>query len=52
METLNLTPEQILNNEFSVEFKGYSPAEVDAFLDQILEDYQISEDNTPDFCSY
>ena len=46
METLNLTPEQILNNEFSVEVKGYSPAEVDAFLDQILEDYQISEDNT------
>lgn len=46
METLNLTPEQILNNEFSVEFKGYSPTEVDAFLDQILEDYQISEDNT------
>ena len=46
METLNLTPEQILNNEFSVEFKGYSPAEVDAFLDKILEDYQISEDNT------
>lgn len=46
METLNLTPEQILNNEFSVEFKGYSPSEVDAFLDKILEDYQISEDNT------
>lgn len=46
METLNLTPEQILNNEFSVEFKGYSANEVDAFLDKILEDYQISEENT------
>ena len=45
METLNLTPEQILNNEFSIEFKGYSPTEVDAFLDKVLEDYQISEDN-------
>ena len=46
METLNLTPERILNNEFSVEFKGYSASEVDAFLDKILEDYQISEENT------
>ena len=46
METLNLTPEQILNNEFSVEFKGYSASEVDSFLDKILEDYQISEENT------
>ena len=45
MEKLNLTPEEILNKEFNIDFKGYSPAEVDAFLDSVLEDYQIMEDN-------
>lgn len=45
MEKLNLTPEEILNKVFKVDFKGYAPAEVDAFLDSILEDYQIMEDN-------
>ena len=37
MEKLNLTPEEILNKEFNVDFKGYSPAEVDSFLDSVLE---------------
>ena len=45
MEKLNLTPEEILNKEFNVDFKGYAPAEVDSFLDKILEDYQIMEEN-------
>ena len=45
MKKLNLTPEEILNKEFKVDFKGYAPNEVDAFLDSILEDYQIMEDN-------
>ena len=45
MEKLNLTPEEILNKEFNVDFKGYAPAEVDAFLDKVLEDYQIMEEN-------
>jgi DivIVA domain-containing protein len=45
MEQLNLTPEEILNKEFNVDFKGYSPNEVDSFLDSVLEDYQIMEDN-------
>ena len=45
MEKLNLSPEDILNKEFEVDFKGYSAAEVDAYLDLILEDYQIMEDN-------
>ena len=45
MEKLNLTPEEILNKEFNVDFKGYSPAEVDSFLDRVLEDYQIMEEN-------
>ena len=45
MEKLNLTPEEILNKEFNIDFKGYSPAEVDSFLDSVLEDYQIMEEN-------
>ena len=45
MEKLNLTPEEILNKQFNVDFKGYDPAEVDAFLDSVLEDYQIMEGN-------
>ena len=45
MEKLNLTPEEILNKEFNIDFKGYAPAEVDAFLDSVLEDYQIMEEN-------
>lgn len=45
MEKLNLTPEEILNKEFNVDFKGYTPSEVDAYLDLVLEDYQIMEDN-------
>jgi DivIVA domain-containing protein len=45
MEKLNLTPEEILNKQFNVDFKGYDPAEVDAFLDTVLDDYQIMEAN-------
>ena len=45
MEKLNLTPEEILNKEFNVDFKGYSASEVDAYLDLILDDYQKTEDN-------
>ncbi len=45
MEKLNLTPEEILNKEFNVDFKGYSAVEVDNFLDLILDDYQKMEGN-------
>ena len=45
MEKLNLTPEEILDKQFDVDFKGYAPNEVDSFLDKILEDYQIREEN-------
>ncbi|HPX32709.1 MAG TPA: DivIVA domain-containing protein [Erysipelotrichaceae bacterium] len=29
----------ILNKEFSIDFKGYSPIEVDTFLDAVVRDY-------------
>ena len=45
MEKLNLTPDEILEKQFQIDFKGYSAAEVDSFLDLILEDYQRTEDN-------
>ena len=45
MEKLNLTPETILNKEFETDFKGYNAEQVDAFLDEVLEDYQKMEEN-------
>lgn len=45
MQKLNLTPEEIYNTEFKVDFKGYSPDEVDNLLDLVLEDYGIIETN-------
>lgn len=45
MEKLNLTPEEILNTEFKVDFKGYSPEEVDNLLDLVLDDYGKMEEN-------
>ena len=52
MEKLNLTPDEILDKQFQVDFKGYSAAEVDAFLDQILEDYQKMEDNVQELLDH
>lgn len=45
MKKLNLNPEEILNKEFNVDFKGYTPSEVDHFLDSVLDDYQTMEEN-------
>lgn len=45
MEQLNLSAQEILDKEFNIDFKGYSASDVDAFLDMVLEDYQIFEEN-------
>ena len=42
MITLNV--DEILNKEFSVDFKGYSPIEVDQFLDTVMADYKAYEE--------
>lgn len=34
-------PNEILDKSFNIEFKGYSAREVDSFLDEVIEDYQI-----------
>ena len=36
----NLTAQEIYEKEFHVYLKGYAPAEVDEFLDMVIEDYQ------------
>ncbi len=36
---INLDIDTILNKEFNIEFKGFSPIEVDSFLDQVVQDY-------------
>lgn len=38
---IQLSPKKILNKQFQVDFKGYSAAEVDYFLDTIVQDYEI-----------
>ena len=37
---MNLTAQEIYEKAFHVDLKGYAPAEVDEFLDMVIEDYQ------------
>lgn len=37
---IKLSPKKLLNKQFQVDFKGYNPTEVDAFLDQVKDDYE------------
>ena len=37
---LNLTPDDILEQEFKIDTRGYRLKEVDQYLDLIIEDYQ------------
>lgn len=37
---LQLSPNKILNKEFKIDFKGYNAAEVDYFLDVVMDDYE------------
>ena len=41
---LTLSSEDIYNKEFSLQYKGYVPQEVDDFLDDVLKNYEIIED--------
>ena len=45
MKKLNWNPEEIYNKQFNVDFKGYASAEVDSYLDTVLDDYQTMEEN-------
>ena len=37
---IKLSPQEILDKEFNYDAKGYSPREVDTFLDDIISDYK------------
>ena len=43
MKQLHLSAEKIFEKSFNVDFKGYTPTEVDAFLDLIIQDYEKFE---------
>ena len=39
-ENFNLSPKDILDKEFKIDTRGFRIKEVDAFLDEIIEDYE------------
>lgn len=41
MAQYQLDAKKILDKEFHVDLKGYSPREVDEFLDLVISDYQL-----------
>lgn len=43
-KNFQLSVQDILNKQFNVDFKGYSANEVDAFLDDVIADYQAYEE--------
>lgn len=44
MQSFELTVKEILDKQFSIDFKGYNAQEVDEFLDLVIHDYQIYEE--------
>jgi len=45
MNKLNLTAKEVLDKSFEKDFKGYNSDQVDDFLDVVIEDYQLMEEN-------
>ena len=45
MKTLNLTAKKIFNTQFEHIYNGYDAEQVDTFLDLVIEDYQVMEEN-------
>ncbi|TFE03249.1 cell division regulator GpsB [Jeotgalibacillus sp. R-1-5s-1] len=43
-DVAQLTAKEILEREFKTAMRGYKPEEVDAFLDQIIKDYEAFND--------
>ena len=39
-EKINLDIQSILDKQFQIDFKGYNPSDVDAFIDLMIKDYQ------------
>jgi cell division initiation protein len=46
-EKVKITPQDIIDREFRVKFRGFDMAEVDAFLEEVAESFfQLAEENT------
>ena len=41
---LTLSSDDIVNKDFSLQYKGYVPQEVDAFLDEVIKNYEVIEE--------
>ena len=46
-DLLKLNAEAIYNKDFSIDFKGYSPKEIDEYLDVVISDYLVIEKAYP-----
>lgn len=46
---LILDPEKIVNQEFSIDFQGYNPEQVDTMLDNVIKDYQAYDKMIADY---
>lgn len=44
MPQYQLNANKILDKEFHIDLKGYSPQEVDEFLDMVISDYQLYDE--------
>ena len=44
-----LDPEKIVNQEFSIDFQGYNPEQVDTMLDNVIKDYQAYDKIIADY---
>lgn len=40
MNKINLTPRDIVDKHFQTKMRGYDPADVDQFLDDVIQDYE------------
>ena len=40
MDEIKLSPKKIVDKRFKVSMQGYNRKEVDAFLDQVIQDYE------------
>ena len=44
---MEITPQDIIDKEFRVKFRGFDMAEVDAFLEEVAESFfKLTEENT------
>ena len=48
-QKLILDPQKIVNQEFSIDFQGYNPDQVDAMLDNVIKDYQTYDRMIADY---